>query len=422
MTEVNRTVEGMIISLDIGAQWLGPRTGIGRYMSELAAALPKAAPEARVEVFLDRRPETLSEEEGAMLRAMFPAGTVRACSGRMPVYAPSATRKARRWRLGPLLRPLDPIVQRLCEAVNEGASPWARALKHRRCPPEPDRAEIVHIMLRPSYPWRRRGNVMTIHDIIPLTNPEWAPASAGQRMRAQLDFARRRCQAVITVSEYVRGQLIARGMAPERVTAVPEACAPAFRPRDPAHQARCRAAAGLGPEEPFVLFVGTLDPRKNLRTLLEASAAARPDAPHRLVVIGRNPYGPDPDLAGQGVLHQTEMDDEMLAGLMSAASLLALPTLAEGFGLPVLEAMACGCPAVASNTTSLPEVAGDAAVLVDPQDTDALAERLRAVLRDESLRRDLRAKGLERARQFSWERTARETLAVYRRVAEEDRP
>jgi glycosyltransferase involved in cell wall biosynthesis len=412
----------MIVGLDIGAQWLGPRTGIGRYMSELAAALPKAAPEARVEVFFDRRPETLSEEERAMLRAMFPAATVRACSGRMPVYAPSATRKARRRRLGPLLRPLDPIVQRLCEAVNEGASPWARALKRRRCPPEPDRAEVMHIMLRPSYPWRRRGNVMTIHDIIPLTNPEWAPASAGQRMRTQLDFARRRCQAVITVSEYVRGELIARGLAPERVTAAPEACAPAFRPRDPVQQALCRAALGLGLEEPFVLFVGTLDPRKNLRALLEASAAVHSATPHRLVVIGKNPYGPDPELAGPRVLHQREADDEMLAGLMSAATAFALPSLAEGFGLPVLEAMACGCPVITSTTTSIPEVAGDAAVLVDPHDTDALAEALRAVLRDESLRRDLRAKGLARARQFSWERNARETLAVYRRVAEEDNP
>jgi alpha-1,3-rhamnosyl/mannosyltransferase len=240
-------------------------------------------------------------------------------------------------------------------------------------------------------------------------------------MRAQLDFARRRCEAVITDSEFVRGQLIARGLAPERVTAAPLACAPAFRPRDPARQARCRAAAGLRPEEPFVLFVGTLDPRKNLRALLEASAAARADVPHRLVVVGKNPYGPDPDLAGQGVLHRTETDDEMLAGLMSAATLFVLPSLAEGFGLPVLEAMACGCPVVASNTTSLPEVAGDAAVLVDPHNTDALAEALRAILQDEPLRRGLRAKGLVRAGQFSWERTARETLAVYRRVFFEPR-
>ena len=412
----------MIVGLDIGAQWVGPRTGIGRYMAGLAAWLPKAAPEARVEVFLDRRPEMVNEEEWAALRAMFPAAEMRACSGRMPVYTPSATRKASRWRIGPLLRPLDPIVQRLCEAVNEGASPWARAIKRLRCPPDAGRAQVVHIMLRPSYPWRRRGNVMTIHDIIPLTNPEWVPAPDVRRMRAQLDFARRRCQAVITDSEFVRGQLLARGLDPERVTAVPLACAPAFRPRDPAHQAVCRAAAGLGPEEPFILFVGTLDPRKNLRTLLAASAAVRRQAPHRLVVVGKNPYGPDPELAGQGILHQTGVADETLAGLMSAATLFVLPSLAEGFGLPVLEAMACGCPVIASATTSLPEVAGDAAIWVAPLDADALAERLRALLRDESLRRDLRAKGLARAAQFSWERTARETFAVYRRVAQEDRP
>ena len=178
----------------------------------------------------------------------------------------------------------------------------------------------------------------------------------------------------------------------------------------------------MGAEESFVLFVGTLDPRKNLRTLLAASAAVRSQAPHRLVVVGKNPYGPDPELAGQGILHRTGVADETLAGLMSAAALFVLPSLAEGFGLPALEAMACGCPVIASNTTSLPEVAGDAAIWVDPLDADALAERLRALLRDQSLRRDLRAKGLARAAQFSWERTARETFAVYRRVAQEDRP
>ncbi len=422
MAEPDRTAEGMIVGLDIGAQWVGPRTGIGRYMAGLAAWLPKAAPETRVEVFLDRRPEMVNEEEWAALHAMFPERTVRACSGRLPVYAPSATRKARRWRIRPLLRPLDPVVQRLCESVNEGASPWARSLKRLRCPPDAGRAQVVHIMLRPSYPWRRRGNVMTIHDIIPLTNPEWVPAPDARRMHAQLDFARRYCQAVITDSEFVRGQLIARGLASERVTAVPLACAPAFCPRDPAHQAACRAAAGLRPEEPFVLFVGTLDPRKNLRTLLEASAAVRPEAPHRLVVVGKNPYGPDPELAGQGILHQTGVADETLAALMSAATLFVLPSLAEGFGLPVLEAMACGCPVIASDTTSLPEVAGDAALLVDPRDAKALAERLGAALRDEPLRQSLRAKGLARAAQFSWERTARETFSVYRRVAQEDRP
>jgi glycosyltransferase involved in cell wall biosynthesis len=413
----------MRVGFDIGAQWVGPHTGIGRYMAELAAWLPKAAPEARVEVFLDRRPEMVSEEERAMLRAMFPTGTVRACSGRMRVYTPSATRKARRWRVSPLLRPLDPIVRRVCEAVNEGASRWGRALKRRRCPAGPGRAEVMHIMFRPSYPWRRRGNVMTIHDIIPLTNPEWVPASYGERMRAQLEFARASCEGIIAVSEFTRVELIERcGLPPERVIAIHNGCKPVFFPRDFAQQQAARAALGVGPDEPFVLFVGTLDRRKNLDALLKASEQVKGSSPHRLVVVGRNPYGPDPDLAGQGVAHRRELEEETLAGAMSAATAFVMPSFAEGFGLPVVEAMACGCPVIASNTTSLPEVAGDAAVLVDPRDADALAERLRAVLRDESLRRELRAKGLARAAEFSWERTARETVAVYRRVAQEDRP
>jgi glycosyltransferase involved in cell wall biosynthesis len=413
----------MMVGFDIGAQWAGPYTGIGRYVAELAAWLPKAAPETRVEVFLDRRPEMVSAEEWGMLRAMFPERAVRPCSGRMQVYTPSATQKARRWRVRALLRPLDPIVQRVCEEVNEGVSPWGRAVKRRRCPPGPERAQVMHIMFRPSYPWRRRGNVMTIHDIIPLTNPEWVPASYGQRLRAQLEFARASCEGIIADSEFTRAELIERcGLPPGRVIAIHIGCKPVFFPRGLAQQQAARAAVGVGSDGPFVLFVGTLDRRKNLEALLKASEQVKASAPHRLVVVGRNPYGPDPDLAGQGVAHRRELDEETLAALMSAAAAFVMPSLAEGFGLPALEAMACGCPVIASNTTSLPEVAGDAALLVDPRDANALAERLRAVLRDESLRQELRSKGLARAAQFSWERTARETAAVYRRVAREDGP
>lgn len=175
---------------------------------------------------------------------------------------------------------------------------------------------------------------------------------------------------------------------------------------------------------PYVLAVGNLEPRKNLPGLLRAFARLAPEVPHDLVLVGAEGW-----LTGE--IHAT-LDELRLGGRVrmtgfvedadlpawyGAADLFVYPSLYEGFGLPVLEAMACGAPVVTSNVSSLPEVAGDAALLVDPSDVDSIAEEMRRGLTDAALALDLRRRGQLRAADFTWDRTAEQTVAVYREVA-----
>ena len=176
----------------------------------------------------------------------------------------------------------------------------------------------------------------------------------------------------------------------------------------------------------YILYVGSENPRKNLPRLVRAFARLHEALPEsRLIKIGSPEYAREAeqlrsqvqDMGLTGfVLFYPHVPDEDLALFYNLADLFVFPSLCEGFGLPPLEAMACGTPVVCSNAASLPEVVGDAAIMVDPYDVEGLAEAMRRVLADAGLREELREKGLARARQFTWERTARETVAVYQQV------
>jgi len=181
-------------------------------------------------------------------------------------------------------------------------------------------------------------------------------------------------------------------------------------------------------DKPYILYVGSERPRKNLGRLFDAFAKLKPEFPElKLVKVGacgrceeyRRETMMRLDSLGitQDVIFVDYTSDLGLAHYYSSAALLAYPSLYEGFGLPPLEAMACGCPVVTSNTSSLPEVVGEAAILVNPYDTDSLARAMRQVLTDSELRDNMVKKGLEQAKKFSWEETARQTLEVYNRVA-----
>jgi glycosyltransferase involved in cell wall biosynthesis len=176
----------------------------------------------------------------------------------------------------------------------------------------------------------------------------------------------------------------------------------------------------LGITQPYVLFVGTVQPRKNLQRLIRAFAhVVAAGLPHRLVIVGRMGWLTEPIRAEVVALDLTDrihfagyVPDDDLPALYCGADAFAFPSLYEGFGMPVLEALACGVPVVASDTTSLPEIVGDAGVLIDPLDEAAIGDALVRVLADASLRARLAVAGPERAAHFSWERCARETLAV----------
>ena len=205
---------------------------------------------------------------------------------------------------------------------------------------------------------------------------------------------------------------------PERVTVVHEGVSPSCRPMSAAELAGFGERMGL--QRDFILFVSTIEPRKNLDTLLDAWA--RLDDPPQLVVVGGWGWRHEhlrarlEGLAPRGVRFLGGMRPDQLPALYNLATVLAHPAWYEGFGLTVLEAMACGTPVVASSASSLPEVVGEAGLLVEPGDVEGWTAALERVLGDARLRDDLRERGLERAAQFTWERAAAATWQVIDRV------
>lgn len=270
--------------------------------------------------------------------------------------------------------------------------------------------------------------VATIHDL----SFEHLPETFKRRSRAQLRLTVRRtarmAEAVIAPSEYSRRDLIETyHLPPERVTVTPLSASPHLAPvRDKGELRRVRELYGISGE--YILAVGAIHPRKNLVRLIEAYAdlrGARPQAKlPQLLLVGKrgwlygetlsavNMHSHDGDIRFTGYVQERD-----LAALYTDALCFVYPSYFEGFGLPVLEAMACGAPVIAGNQTSLPEVVGDAGLLVDPFDRSALALALGRMIDDANLRRKLSARGLERAGSFSWRETARLTLDVYRRAA-----
>ena len=284
-------------------------------------------------------------------------------------------------------------------------------------------AELFHATEHLLLPLRGVPTVLTVHDLIFRRYPAHHKRLNRWYLNTTMPLFCRRADHIIAVSEQSKRDVIeAYGIPAEKITVIYEAADPRFRPQPPEDVAAARARYGL-PEQ-YVLFVSTIEPRKNLSRLLAAfervHAAGLADA---LVIVGKRGWLFDAffaDLAHSpakdAVIFPGFVPDADLPAVYAGAQAMAFPSEFEGFGLPVLEAMACGAPVVCSDTSSLPEVAGDAALLVDPLNVDALAAALARVLQDEPLREQMRARGLAQAARFSWARAAEETLAVYRQV------
>ena len=269
------------------------------------------------------------------------------------------------------------------------------------------------------------ARVVTIHDMSLRLFPKCHPARRLIINRPLLAVAARVADAVVTVSHSARRDLLRFHKLPaDRVTVVHEAAGPGFEPiADRARRARIRMRYGL--PERFVLYVGAIEPRKNLPGLMEAFAIARSHGiPHELVCVGpygwssRDLYDHVDRLGLRRVVHFTGyVPVEDLPVIYNLGELFVFPSLYEGFGLPVIEAMACGTPVITANTSSLQEIAEGAAETVDPQDAAGLADLIVAVASNVDRRAFLRARGLARAREFSWTRAAKQMLAVYNRAA-----
>ena len=269
------------------------------------------------------------------------------------------------------------------------------------------------------------ASVVSFHDMTFFLYPQVHRAYKKLFFTYMMRFSARHAGAIIAISESTRDDVLRiLKLEPRKVFTVVYGIDRIFQPlRDEAMFAEVRQKYNLPPQ--YILYVGNLEPRKNLPTLLRAFARlVQKGLPHSLVLAGSRGWM-DSDIfstvqelgLGARVLFPGYCPQPELPALYGAASLFVYPSLYEGFGLPVLEALACGVPVITSNVSSMPEVAGDAALLVDPHNVDELADKMEGVLEDAALRERLSCAGPERARAFRWERTARETLAVYERAA-----
>jgi glycosyltransferase involved in cell wall biosynthesis len=275
-------------------------------------------------------------------------------------------------------------------------------------------------------PVRNGRSVITIHDLSFLLVPDCAEDGLRAHLERIVPASVREADFITADSENTRNELTTLLDAPpDRVEVVYGGVDARFRPvRDTEALEGIRQKYGL--QFPFVLYVGTIEPRKNLARLLRAftNLRSRHRIRHRLVVAGglgwlyQDVLREIDELAAEHeVVFLGRVVDDDLPALYSLADVFVFPSLYEGFGLPPLEAMACGCPVVCSDTSSLPEVVGDAAVLVSPFDVDGISDALATLIADPDRRADLGERGLLRSREFTWESSARRLLDVFRRLA-----
>lgn len=272
---------------------------------------------------------------------------------------------------------------------------------------------------------RNPALVTTVHDVSFRLFPEWFSLKdrlvLDLGLRSTLSVARH----VFAVSECTREDIIeVYGIEPERITVTHNALPPGFTspPAEEVAEVLRRHAI----ERPYVLFVGVRQPRKNLPRAIRAFSSVRVEAdlPHRLVLVGKRGWQATEteraiDEAGEDVQPLGYVPDADLPALYAGADTLLFPSLYEGFGIPVLEAFACDTPVLTSSVSALPEVAGDAALMVDPRDESAITGALLRLLDDATLRANLVARGRERLRQFDWTETARRTIEGYERAVRE---
>lgn len=354
-------------------------TGAAEYERQLVAALPAAAPDLDLQLYVTQDSER------------------RATPGISVTPMP--------WRSGERAR-----------RVLLGALRWRRQWRN-------DRIDLLHVPFYYLPPGAPRRSIVTVFDVRFLRFPETYPRARALFLRRAVPWSLRRATRVLTISEFTKRELVELlALDPGKIDVTLLAARATFRRvDDPAVQERIRAKYRLPPR--FILSTSTLEPRKNLVRTVEAYAELRRSGiTADLVLAGVRYFGTGPlerVIAERGLQQHVHfpgyIQDEDMAGLYSMADVFVYPSLYEGFGIPPLESMACGTPVVAAGTTSIPEVVGDAACLIDPTSVEALAGGLARVLNDRGYADDLRRRGAARAAQFTWHRTAQETAATYRR-------
>lgn len=368
-----------------------PRAGIGRYLHRLLWGLAEMAP----------------NEEFVLWSTAWRADA----AGTLPAFPPGAIRHVR-----------FPFPDRLLDWMVRTGVQMGFAAEQVLGP-----LDCFHHPSPLLVPLRGTPRVITIHDLWFLRHPEGVPQKTFRTLEAGLRREAGQAACIIADSEWTKHDVTdLLGIAAERVRVIPLAPDPAFLPLPAVVLRSVLARYGVRPGE-YIIFVGTIEPRKNVEGLLRAYARWAERRGRRiplLVLAGRLGWMyrnverllAEPRLQGL-VRRLGYVPEEDLPALIGGAVACCHPSLYEGFGLPALEAMACGTPVLASNASALPEVLEDGALYIEPQDVEGMAEALDRLSRDAALRECLIRRGQVRAKAFSWERTARETLEVYRAAA-----
>lgn len=282
-------------------------------------------------------------------------------------------------------------------------------------------------------PLMKTPYIVTLHDILHEEYPQFFPGKLRFLMSLLYPYSARRAAKVIAVSEFTRKEIIRLYRVPEnKVVVVHDGVADEFRPvRDQDEIDRVRKKYKIPDATAYLLFVGRLEPRKNIVGLLRAFyelIKEHGEITHKLVVAGMRDFKYEEIFAtveslgiDDRVIFTGRVEQADLPVLYSGADLFVYPSFGEGFGIPPLEAMACGVPVITSNTTSLPEVVGAAGIMVNPCKTDDLSRAILTVLSDKGLQKKMSAEGLERARLFSWESSAAKVMKLNKEVYEESR-
>ena len=373
----------MRVGLD-GFPLVSPRTGVGHYTLELARALAAVSPEDEFQLI---SPVALPESIVQEINQDPPSN--------LQLHIPKVrSLRHKWWAVG-----LPLYLRRLALDLFHGTNYDVPLLSRDR-------------------------NILTIHDLSILLHPEYHEPKLARRGRRRLPLMARAASRIITPSESVKREVCEHlGVEPENISVTPEAPRRTFR-RMPFHETE-ETRRRLKIEDEFMLFVGTIEPRKNLPTLVRAfeeiitTTSLRP----QLVIAGGEGWLMEEFLTLAGGAHIRDrlcltgyINDDDLRALYSSCRVFVYPSLYEGFGLPPLEAMACGAPVVTSRIASIVETVGGAASLVDPRKAKELSASIVQLLTDENKRRSQSAAGLTRATGFSWERTARDTLNIYQQV------
>ncbi len=317
-------------------------------------------------------------------------------------------------------------VKELCSRVTVVNVPIYTVREQYLIPRAAKECDLLHV---PHFnvPLLRRGPlVVSIMDVIHLRSPEYrGKLSSFLYARPMLKAAACKADHIITVSHYSKAQISETlGTLASKISVVHCGVGAQFR-QNGNHQESHAAAEALGTNRPFLLYVGNLKPHKNVTTLLRAFAQLQSGKrlDHLLVIVGddvRWKKSLVDECSRLGIRDSTlflpYVSSALLPKIYAAADLLVMPSTAEGFGLPVLEAMACGTPVVCSNAASLPEIAGDAALYFDPSSHEELAEQIQLLLQSSELRASLRERGLQRAEKFTWEEFSRKHLNVYQQL------